>query len=411
MSPKLIYSVLALLILILAVRMADFLLGYNPLPLGSNITFETQVLTQPKLSSTGQRVSLIMPNSQRVSVLFSLDPVISYGDIVKLEGNLEYFEAENGDKVPAINYPQFEIVKKSNSGFYRLRDKIIDFFNSNLSPSQSALALGIVFGIKQEMPKDFYEDLQKSGVMHVVAASGMNVTMVGGFLLSSLGLFLRRQWALVGSIIGISFYAFMAGFEPSIVRASIMGILVFSSQIFGRQNSSFLGLFGAGFAMLFINPSLIFDIGFQLSFLATLGLIYLRPLFYLNNKLKTIIKKSFIGEDIATTITAQIFTLPILIVNFGSYSLISILVNAIALWTVPLIMVIGGAAMFFAVIFEPLGRLILYLNLPFLLYFEEIVSFFGGLGGQIEVKSIPILVFCGYYLILLSLIISIRKKS
>src|SRR6266852_3979746 len=100
--------------------------------------------------------------------------------------------------------------------------------------------------------------LRTSGVFHVIAASGMNVTLVGGFLTSLFTLFLRRQIALLLSILGILFYALLAGFEPSIIRASIMGILVLSSQIFGRQAWPTYALLLTGYIMLLFDPSLIF---------------------------------------------------------------------------------------------------------------------------------------------------------
>jgi competence protein ComEC len=270
--------------------------------------------------------------------------------------------------------------------------------------------LGIVFGIKEEMNPEFYLDLQKVGLVHVIAASGMNITMLGGFLSLFFALFLKRQLAIIMTVLGIIFYAVLAGLEPSIVRAAIMGILVFLAQLTGRQNSSFLALFFAGFVMLMRSPFLILDIGFQLSFLATLGLIYLRPLFGLISSVKRLEKNVFI-EDLTTTLSAQIMTLPILLVNFGTYSLWSIPANAIVLWTVPFLMIIGGISAVIAFIFEPLGRLILYLSMPFLLYFTKIVEVFGGFGGQIEIKSLPIILILGYYLAILALIIHFRKHE
>ncbi len=411
MNSKLIFSVLALLSIILTIRLAIHFLSVTPYPEGKNITFETQVLTQPKISSRGAQVSLNLPNSQRVTVRFVLSPLISYGDKIKLEGKIEYFEAKNGDNVAFMNYPRFEILKKGEDNLlFSLRERIIYFFNSNLNPTHSALTLGIVFGIKQEMASQFYLNLQNTGLLHVIAASGMNVTMVGGFLASIFSFFLKRQLALVMSILGILFYAFMAGLEPSIVRASIMGVLVFGSQIIGRQNTSFLGLFMAGFTMLFLNPSLLLDIGFQLSFMATLGLIFLQPAFFINKQARKLIQKSVIGEDLVTTLTAQIFTLPILLINFGIYSIWSVLVNTILLWTIPFLMVIGGIASILGLLIEPLGRIFLFLALPFLLYFEAIVNWFGSNAQQISIDNLPLSVSIGYYLILVSIILWLKRR-
>jgi competence protein ComEC len=247
--------------------------------------------------------------------------------------------------------------------------------------------------------------------MHVVAASGMNITMLGGFLSVGLVLFLRRQTAIYLTVLGIVIYAVLAGMEPSIVRAAIMGILVFLAQLTGRQSSSFIVLFLAGFIMLMRSPSLIFDIGFQLSFLATFGLIFLRPVFTLIPRIKKLVKRTVIGEDLITTLTAQIMTLPILLFNFGNYSLISIPVNAITLWTVPFLMIIGGVSAILGLFIEPLGRLILYFSIPLLFYFTKIVEVFGSFPGQLQVKSLPIIFILGYYLLVFALVIFIRNKK
>ncbi len=413
MNPKLIFLALASLSLILLLRLVFYFANFQPYPEGQSISFETKVSSQPKVSSRGQQVNLVMPNSQRVLVRFVLIPEIQYGDRLKVEGKLKYFEAENGNRVASMIYPEFEIKEKGieSNLILKVREDIINLFNSSLNPKFSPLVLGITFGIKQEMPQDFHDSLEKTGLLHVIAASGMNITMVGGFLMSLFALFLKRQIALIFTILGIFFYAFMAGFEPSIVRASIMGILVFSAQLTGRQSSSFLGLFLAAFIMLFRSPSLIYDIGFQLSFMATLGLIYFRPLFFINKKLKKIIEKSFIGDDLATTISAQIFTLPILLVNFGSYSVISILVNALVLWTVPIIMIIGGVSAFVGLIFDPLGYLLSYLSIPFLLYFESTVELFSDFSGGLNLSNLPGSLILGYYLILASVIAFIKRRE
>jgi competence protein ComEC len=413
MSPRLLVLILGLLILILTIRIFYFysnLQYYSP---GQAITFRTHLSNQPKLSAKGQRVSVSMPNSQRATVVFKLDPLLSYGDVVYIHGKVNYFKTENGKSLAQINYPEFKLVKKGNESnlILKVRDNIIYFFNSNLPRNYSALMLGIVFGIKEEMSPSFYADLQKTGLMHVIAASGMNITLLGGFLSIFFLRFMRRQAALVFTIFGILFYAMLAGFEASIVRAAIMGIIVFTAQLTGRQSSTSLALFFAAFLMLMRSPSLILDVGFQLSFLATLGLIYLRPIFYLSSHLKKLVERSFIGEDVATTITAQIFTLPILFYNFGNYSPWSIVVNALVLWTVPILMIIGGISAVLGLLFEPVGRLILYLSIPFLLYFTKIVRFFGSFAGQIEIKTLPILLICGYYLILIAIILFIKERK
>ncbi|MDO8583253.1 MAG: ComEC/Rec2 family competence protein, partial [bacterium] len=296
----------------------------------------------------------------------------------------------------SMYFPKIEKVKsesdllgKSLSAVNQLREKLISLFSRTLPSPSSSLLMGIIFGIKEQMPKDFTDNLRASGVFHVIAASGMNVTLIGGFISTFFAFFLKRQIAIGLSIIGIIFYAILAGLEASIIRASIMGILVFSAQIMGRQTLAVNGLALAGFAMLLIDPSLISDIGFQLSFAATLGILFVK---------------------LPSTIAAQIATLPILLANFGTYSIYSILVNGLVLWAVPILMTVGGIGALLGLILEPLGQLLIYLCYPLLLYFESIVNFFGKMGGIIAIQSLAFEFVAGYYCFLASILVVLKKK-
>ncbi len=408
-KPALILIILGL---ILAIRLFTVLYGLHPYHSGQEIAVLTTLNSEPKLAPGGQKATVIMPNYQRLSVTFAKNPVLSYGDQVAFQGNVKYFVPENGKAVAYMTKPEFKIVKKVEvSPFSALRVKLIDFFNSTLKPTQASLVLGIVFGIKGDMPQYFYDNLRKTGLLHVIAASGMNITMAAGFFMVIFSLFLKRQNALFLSIFGIFLYTMLAGFQPSIVRAAIMGILVFTSQIMGRQSNAGWGVVLAGFIMLFINPALLFDVGFQLSFLATIGLIYISPLFYQSRPLRGILDRSLIGGDAVTTICAQIITLPILVITFGTYSPVSILVNALTLWTVPIIMVLGGISALLGIVFEPLGRIMTYSMIPFLAYFEASVNWFGTRIPQYSVGNVPFAIVGGYYLCLSAVVYYMRNRN
>ncbi len=379
---------------------------------GQEVKLAATLLSEPQVAGNTQRfyVNGILINIPKF-------PQYHYGDIISIFGaikakNRQGISSKNtklltDDKVVLTMYfPKIEAVKKDHNSLLAvtsfIRQKVISLFEKTLPPASSSLFLGIVFGIKQNLPKAFAEDLRTSGVLHVVAASGMNVAMAGGFLSAVFALIFRRQIALALSILGILFYALLAGLEPSIIRASIMGILVFSAQILGRQTLSLYGLFMAGFLMIFINPSLLSDVGFQLSFMATLGLLYIRPI--LQNG------ASLIGEDLATTTAAQAATLPILLANFGSYSLWSVVVNGLVLWSVPVLMVLGALAAVTGIVFEPLGKIFLYLGFPFLLYFQQMVSLFANFGGSVKLDFFPWQFVLGYYCFLAAAIIFFIRK-
>lgn len=404
MSKPLLFLIASFLIIVLGFRFFFFFENRPKYQDGQFLSFETDLLSQPKISGKTQKITVSQNSGQRIFITSPLFPQFNYADKIRISGKLKIRVLSSGDKIYLMNFPKIEAKNKGRNIFLAItgfiRQKVISVFESTLPQIPSGLLLGIVFGIKEEIPQDFYENLRISGTLHVTAASGMNVTMVGGFLSVLFALILRRQIAVFAAIFGILFYAVLAGLEPSIVRASIMGILVFSSQILGRQNIAAYALLLTGYFMLLFDPNLIFDLGFQLSFIATAGLIFIMPLFSFRNL--------FIGSDLATTLSAQIAVLPILLSAFGSYSLWSILANTLVLWSIPLLMILGGLGAVAGFIFEPLASFLLYLSLPLLLYFEKVVSFFAQFPQMnLNISSWPFIV--GYYMIIMAAILF--KKS
>lgn len=405
--------VLIILLLILTVRFIVFYTQVNNYQDGQLIKFDTTLFSEPQFLTGYQKFTANLSTGESVFVTAPSYPQYKYGDRLIISGNLKVRVIKN-KSIYSLYFPKIEAISPPAGGLAItsfIRQSVTEFFNKILPPDLSSLLLGIVFGIKGPMSKEFVDDLRLAGVMHVIAASGMNITMVAGFLSSIFMLFLKRQTALIASVLGIVFYAFLAGMQPSIVRASIMGVLVFSSQILGRQSLGVYGLFLTGFIMLFISPLLISDVGFQLSFTATAGLLYIRPLFSRIEKLKSLSKRFPLTEDLFITFSAQIATLPILLATFGTYSLWSVLVNALVLWTIPTLMILGGAGAILGMIFQPLGSILVYLCLPFLLFFQKIVIFFASLSGILNIQNLPLSLILGYYLLLGALIVHLSGSK
>lgn len=435
MNSARIGIIILILLSILSLRFFSFYSNEPQYKEGQYISFETTLLSQPKISGRMQYFTAVLDNGQKINITAQRFPQYHYGDTIRISGSIKLKENKELkltrssylDKLLSreklnisINFAKIEATKKDKdlTGFFTkyilaiptfFRQKAISGLETALSPDSSSLLLGIVFGIKGEFSKDFLDNLRVSGVMHVIAASGMNVTIIGSFLSSIFALFFRRQIALIISIAGIVFYAVMAGLEPSIVRASVMGILVFSSQVMGRQSMAYYFLFLAGFFMLFISPDLLYDVGFQLSFLSTLGLLSLKPLFE-TQKVKGIAGRTVIGEDLLTTICAQLATLPVILLNFGTYSLFSVLVNVLVLWVIPIVMIFGGIGVFVSFVFGFIGRMFFYLALPFLLYFQGIVNFFSQFDISLKSDSLPLPFVFSYYLFLSAIVLYVRKS-
>ncbi len=411
-TKKLLLFILFLM-LILILRLFFFYQNRQELKTGEKITVEGTVASEPKINGNFQNFQLQLNDGNRVFITSFSNKEYNYQDRLLIIGSLEK-RLLNNNELYTIFLPEITLKKDIIGSFLAvpsfIRQKIITVFNNLLPPDQSALLLGIVFGVRTNISDSFMQNLRSAGVLHVIAASGMNVTLVGGFLSSMSILFLKRQWAIILTIFGLFFYALLAGLQPSIIRATIMGCLVFSAQLLGRQYFASLALFLTAFIMLFISPFLFFDIGFQLSFLATLGLLYLRPIIDLGFS-KTLIRKLPVIEDLTTTIAAQITTLPVLLFNFGSFSFFSIIINALVLWTIPILMVLGGLGAIFSFVFEPMTKLFIYLCIPLLIYFEKIVILFPKLSSNINQENIHWSLSIGYYLIIICLVLLFKKHE
>lgn len=410
MSRKIVVFFFVILAIILLARIAaHFALSHSYRP-GEIIDKEITIFSDPKLSGRFQRVSFSLDSGQNVLLKVSSSVAISYGDTIRVKGELK--SRRISEKIIlALDYPQIAVKKSGENPILailaKVRQDVAIFYNQNLPQTSSSLLMGIVFGIKENMPKDFSDFLKATGVTHVIAASGMNIAIIAGFFSLSFGRIFRRRVALVLTLTAIAFYAILSGLSPSIVRAGVMGTIVFSSQILGRQNTSLIALFLTSFVMLFISPKLILDIGFQLSVMSTLGILLINPILTAKFRAKSFLK--IFNEFLFTTISAQIATIPIILSSFGSYSLLSIIVNLLVLWTVAPLMVLGALAALLAFVFKPLAVLVLYLSYPFLFYFETVVKTFGRIDTSINLSNFPWQMSIGYYFILFAILIKIRR--
>lgn len=253
-----------------------------------------------------------------------------------------------------------------------LRERVLELYGKFLPEPHSALLSGIVLGTKTSLDTSFFEALRKTGTLHVVVASGTNIALFAGSLLSILATLIGRKHAIIPALLAVWVYVLLVGWQPPIVRAAIMGSIAFTAQAWGREFDAWRALFISAVALLLLQPLWLFDVGFQLSFAATAGILA-----FSSSIIKRLVLVPVFREDLATTLAAQIAVSPILFFNFGQFSVISPLVNALILWTVPLIMAGGGIIAFLGVLWEPLGQVASWFVWIPLEYFVRIVQIFG----------------------------------
>ncbi len=401
--------IIVILLFLLSLRLFLFYQLRDEYREGEEVVFDALLLTEPIAQGRLQRFWVRMPNGQRIFITASVHPLYHYGQQLAITGTIQ--KSQRGASF--LSFPS--VISSSNQKFSEsvfsflggIRTHIMTFFQGILPPTSAGLLLGIVFGIREQIPSEFTSALRSSGVLHVVAASGMNVSIVVSMLAAVSIKFIKRQYAVLVIIPAVLFYAFLAGLDPPIVRACVMAVLAITASLFGRQYFGLLALALTACVMLFIWPYLLFDIGFQLSFLATLGILIVKPLLPFHSVQKAVLLPM---EDIRTTVAAQITTVPILLFSFGQYGMLSLLANAFTLWMVPILMVLGLVAAVASFIVSPLAQGLVLLALPLLLLFETVVFFVGGLHADVSF-SVPPAMVLGYYLLLGAVALLLYKRK
>ena len=288
--------------------------------------------------------------------------------------------------------------------FKSQREYLDKQIQSYLPSPQSELLSGILLGQSKNLPGSLKLVLRDTSTLHIVVASGQNLTIVAGFVLSLAGL-IKRKTALILALGVCMSYTALSGMQLPILRAAIMFIFASLAQLIGRPRQGWWVLIVTAGIMLLINPTWLTNLSFQLSFLATFGVIVISPIF---NRLFS--KIPIIGQDLAVTLAAQIMVMPVISQNFHQISLVSLIVNVLVLWTISFIMIGGVLMLAVGFIWSGLGQLTAVLVSVLLTYLIDVISFFGKLPFAWEYIGEQVWVFwVGYYMLIAAIVLSLNN--
>jgi len=335
---------------------------------------------------------------------------LHYGDYLEVIGVVEksegdsflnqfYLSSPQVKKIDSLRMDGYNILK----AVFKLRERLERVINQVLPEPQAGLLNGIFLGVQKRMSDDFYQQLKTSGTLHIIVASGMNISLIAGVLGDFLSRFLKRKPALIVSLVCILIYCVMAGMNPPIIRAGLMAAVLYLANFTGREGTGLWVLVLTGVIMLLIKPLLLFDLGFQLSFSATAGLITLGPLLQrFFSKVKLI---GLVAGDLGETLSAMVFTLPILIISFGHFNPLSIIPNLLILWLIPYLMYLGLLISIIGLFFGALAQFLGWLVWIPLTYLVWVIKVFGKLElFDLRLENISWIFGMGYYLIVFSLL-------
>lgn len=334
-------------------------------PEGTRIKVKGMVSEDPTVEGQRQKVTI-----GQFRAYLDRFPQYSYGDLISIEG--EAVQGKGGLYLKDAKVS--ENSQDANKSFiFSLRNRVLNLYDEYFPEPDSSLVKGIVLGTKSSLDFEFFEALRKTGTLHVVVASGTNITLLGALLLNVLSPLVNRRKAVFLTLSTIWLYVFLVGLQPPILRAGIMGSITFLAQALGREASAWRALLVSAGILLLINPLWLFDVGFELSFAATAGLLAFSSSI---SKRLALVPKMF-RESLATTLSAQIAVSPILFLKFGQVSLISPLVNSLVLWTIPYIMAGGVITGILGIMSKPMGQVASWFVWLLAEYFVKVVELFG----------------------------------
>jgi competence protein ComEC len=278
-------------------------------------------------------------------------------------------------------------------GVYQLKNKLLQNIYRIYHDPEASLLAGILLGVDTGLTRELQDAFKNTGTAHIIAISGFNIAIIASLFFNFFKSFAGERLGAFLAAAGITLYALLVGANAAVLRAAVMGIMSLLARQTGRRNSGLNGLAFAALFLLFINPLSISDVGFQLSFLATLGLIlYAEPFsVFTANLLSKIFKNDisafsrFINDNVVLTFAAQLTTIPIMAYHFKRISLISFIANPFILPAQPAVMIASGAAAFASLLLLPIGQLFAWFAAPFAIYTIRIVEFFGNIPGGVYV--------------------------
>ena len=381
-----------------------------------NVVLIGEIIAEPDVRKSNVKLT-ISPQELEGKILVTANryPEYQYGDRLKISGELlnpqeiedfSYKDYLAKDGIFSVMYyPKTELLEENQgnfifAGILNFKNKLRESIYRNLSPPHSSILAAIILGDKRQISDEWKEKLNFAGVRHLTAVSGMHVAVLSAILMSFfLAIGFWRKQAFHFTVFLIAFFIILTGLQTSAIRAGIMAGLFLLARHLGRENSSTRAIVLAASFMLLQNPLLLrFDVGFQLSFLAVMGIIYAGPIF--QNWLRRIPDKFQLRSILAMTLSAQIFTLPILIYNFGYMSLIASLTNILIVPLLPFIMLSGFIFGLAGIFWQSLGWILSWPAWLLLTYLIKITDWFSSFPFAAYFLEIPWYWLPIFYLIL-----------
>lgn len=371
----------------------------------------------------------------RVLVFDTRRSIVEYGDRVSVKGELRRPEAFETDLGRTFDYPGYlrargvthtmsfgEVRVDSHDNGWGFVSALL-WFKEHMSASierallapESGLALGLLLGERQSLGNETEDAFREAGLIHIVVLSGYNIALMITAAMALLAFASLRARTLAGLVVIVAF-VLMVGPSATVVRAAVMASLIVVAKATGNTYAIMRALMVAGVAMLVWNPHLlVHDPGFQLSFLATLGLILLAPMLdaWLDRYSQHIPLISSVREYLVATVATQIMVAPLLVYSIGAFSIVSIASNVAVLPLVPLAMLLSAVTGAVGMLSTNIALLIGYPTDLVLAYMIRATESFANIPhASVDIPQFPfVVVLISYALLGVAIFYLSQRKS
>lgn len=379
---------------------------------GKSVELVGIVSEDPDIRLKNKHLNIRLENNKDVNILVFVgrEVEVNYGDKVEVRGDLEEPEnfttttgkefnykryLANKDIYYLIKNAEIKIITKENGSkiksiLYKIRGSFMENINKIIPSPESDLANGLILGARGGFNEDTKQEFIDTGTIHIIALSGYNVSIVANNIMKAFSLVLLQTIAIVFGVVVILLFIIMTGASATAIRAGIMATIMLLGRMTDRKYMAGRALVVAGLVMIAYDPRVIVDMSFQLSFIATWGVLFVTPKTL--NWFKFLPLRFGFREMVASTVAATIAVLPILLHLTGVLSFVSLPANFLILLFIPTAMlfifitgILGFIIPFLAIIFG-------YISYIILLYILSVIHLFGSLPfASISIQSFPLL--------------------
>ncbi|MES2023395.1 MAG: ComEC/Rec2 family competence protein [Patescibacteria group bacterium] len=402
---------------------------------GSSVEFSGEIIDEPSIKEKNISLTVLLAPQGSASGLLEAKPFpakteilittdfagdYKYGDEINFKGKLEKpenFMTDQGKEFDYVNYlrkdgifyvmkyPKIEVISRGHGNFlknilFSAKEKFLEKMNMAISEPESLLMGGLILGEKSSFSQALRQSFVNTGTIHIVALSGYNVTIVAEWIMKLFS-FLPKNLGIGMGILSVILFIIMSGGSSTAIRAGVMAVLALFARATGRNYDVGRALVLAGIIMILFNPFVLaFDVSFQLSFIATIAVIFLSP--RIEKYFLWVPKRFELRDIISVTCAAYIFVLPFILYKMGNLSLVALPANIMILPFIPITMIFGFLTGFAGIIWHFLALPFGYVSY-FLLHYElSTISFFSNLPfASFSIPNFPLILTLVIYAFML----------